>query len=63
MEAKRFTNTNLKVMRQALDGIYSHEAQVNILEELLKSELEDGQTDRGVSVLTSVFYKGLFKNA
>ena len=62
MDSKRITNSKLKTMRQAVTTLYSANAQVSILEPLLKEE-QRGKNDRGISVLTSVLYKSLFRKA
>jgi len=59
--SRQVQNTKLRVLLQLLN-CYSVSLQLGILDEKLDAfQLEEN--DRGVSVLTSVFYKALFKEA
>ena len=59
--SRQVQNTKLRVLLQLLN-CYSVSLQLGILDEKLDAfQLEEN--DRGVSVLTSVFYKALLKEA
>ena len=60
-DARQVSNTKLKLIHSLL-SCYSIPVQIDLLESQLESFQKDSN-DRGVSVMTSVFYKALFKSA
>ena len=60
-DARQVSNTKLRVFHNLL-GIYSIPAQCKVLEEQLNT-FQKENNDKGISVITSVFYKPLFRSA
>ena len=61
VDTRQVQNTKLRVLRQLL-GCYAVSIQLRVLEKALEV-FQSENNDRGVSVLTSVLYKSLFKEA
>lgn len=61
LDGRAVQNTRLRALYQLL-GCYKISVRLPLLESTLEAFQKQGN-DRGVSVLTSVFYKGLFKEA
>ena len=61
LDSRTVQNTRLRALFQLL-GCYKISVRLPLLESTLEAFQKQGN-DRGVSVLTSVFYKGLFKEA